>query len=567
MRTSILGAVAFVLGAAFAGNAGAQTVVGSDVTVDTTWSGTVILQQPIFVRSGAVLTIAAGTIVRGQPRTAAVLAGSTLGTPGALIVTQTGTILANGTAEDPIIMTTAAVDNDQNGVADDVDAPIGFLDEWQSGDLFLDSSPATTPLAPLNADGNANVSLWGGLVVLGNATTNLGNNAGLGQGVNTVEGLTVPGFPAAFATYGGGVGVGDDADSSGSLTYISVRHAGDEICNSNELNGVTLAGVGTGTELHHIEVYCNFDDGMEWFGGTVNGHHLQVVFAGDDAFDVDEGFRGTNQFMVGMLPFFNPIDPVPGAPVPVYGSAGGDKGCECDGDNSDTAPQNINLVAGQATPFPNSNFYNFTIAGSAQGTIFNAHTNDNDGWEMRNGFAGSIVNGVIMDTGVRQGLDLAGGGVPGFTVDNNATAGLVVASAITCDDVTAVPAASPELTTFNNGVRNIACVNGINNANFRINQRNTSFTPSGVAGKLDASLASIDLRPSVLNTTMADGVVPALPLVNATYRGAYDATSAQWTDGWTALSIAGMTPVPEPGMAQLLAAGAMGLLALSRRRR
>lgn len=564
MRTSILGACAFVLGTALAGSAGAQTVVNADVTTDTTWSGTVVLQRPIFVKNGATLTIEPGTIVRGQPRTAAVLAGSTIGTPGALIVTQSGTIIADGgDASTPIIMTTAAVDNNQDGIGDDVDAPLGFLDLWQPGDLFLDDEPTTAPLSPLNPNGLANVSLWGGLVVLGNATTNLGNNAGLGQGVNTVEGLTVPGFPVADAQYGGSVGVGDDADSSGVLRYLSVRHAGDEIGNSNELNGVTLAGVGSGTEISHVEVYCNFDDGIEWFGGTVNGDHLQVVFAGDDAFDVDEGYRGTNQFMVGMLPFFNTTGPAPS----LFGSAGGDKGCECDGDNSDTAPQNINLVAGQPTPFPNANFYNFTIAGSAQGTVFNGHTNDNDGWEMRNGFAGTIANGLIMDTGVRQGLDLAGGGVTGFTVTDNANNDLVVATAISCDDVAAVPAASPELTTFNNGVRNIGCVDGVNSADFRINQRNTSFTPTGVAGKLDASLASIDLRPSFLNTTTADGIVPALPLENATYRGAYDATSAQWTDGWTALSMGGMTPVPEPGMAQLIGAGAMGLLALSRRRR
>jgi hypothetical protein len=287
------------------------------------------------------------------------------------------------------------------------------------------------------------------------------------------------------------------------------------------------------------------------------------VFAGDDQFDADEGYRGTNQFLVGMLPYFNTTGPAPS----LFGSAGGDKGCECDGDNSDTVPQNINLVAGQPTPFQNSNFYNFTIAGSAQPTTYNGHTNDNDGWETRNGYAGTIGNGLIMDTGVRQGLDLAGGGVAGFSMTDNANAGRAIATAISCDDVAASPAGSPEITMFNNGVRNVGCVTGVNSADFRINQRSTSFTPTGVLGKLDASLASIDLRPSFLNTTTADGIVPPAPLENATYRGAYDATSAQWTDSWTALSMAGMTPVPEPGLAQLIGAGAMGLLALSRRRR
>jgi len=575
MRSTLFGAWAFALGTALAGTAGAQTVVSDDVTVDTTWSGTVILDEPIFVRDGAVLTIQPGTILRGQPRTAAVLAGSVVGTPGALIVTRTGTIIANGTAAEPIIMTTAATDNNADGVADDFEDingnPVvggdGFADKWRPGDLFLDGTPTTAPLAPLNAAGAANVALWGGLVVNGNATTNLADAFGLGLGVGSVEGLTVPGFPAEFAAYGGAVGVGDDADSSGSLSYISVRHAGDEIGNSNELNGVTLAGVGTGTEIHHVEVYANFDDGIEWFGGTVNGHHMVVVFAGDDIFDGDEGYRGTNQFMVGISPYFNAV-------AGLFGSSSGDKGCEFDGDNflPDNGIQNVNLVGGQQTPFPNYNFYNFTITGSAQPTTYNGHVNDNDGCEMRNGFAGTINNGLIFDTGVRQGLDLAGdagGGIPGFTVLANATNGLIVANAISCDNVAALPALpQPERTVFSNGVRNnIACVSGGTDPDFRINQRVTSFVPTGVAGKLNASLASIDLRPSLPNATMADGIVPPPPLVNATYRGAFDTVSPKWTNGWTVLSMAGMTPVPEPGMAQLIGAGAMGLLALSRRRR
>jgi hypothetical protein len=179
--------------------ADAQTVVSSDVVTDTTWSGVIVLSGPIFVKSGATLTINPGTIVRGQPRTAAVLAGSTVGTPGALVVTQTGTIIANGTPNNPIIMTTAATDNDSDGVADDVQGggPNGFKDPWEPGDLFLDAAPKTQPLAPLNAAGGANVALWGGLVILGNASINMGTFCGTGNGTCTIEGLTVPGFPVS----------------------------------------------------------------------------------------------------------------------------------------------------------------------------------------------------------------------------------------------------------------------------------------------------------------------------------------------------------------------------------
>ena len=118
-------------------------------------------------------------------------------------MTRDGTIVANGTANNPIIMTTAAVDNNgplgagpPDNVADDDDGN-GFRDAWTLGDVFLDDTPTTAPLAPLNAAGGQNVALWGGLVVLGNASTNLSDPCGTGQGTCTVEGLTVPGFPVA----------------------------------------------------------------------------------------------------------------------------------------------------------------------------------------------------------------------------------------------------------------------------------------------------------------------------------------------------------------------------------
>ncbi len=545
-------AAALALTNAFA--AGAQTVISADVTSNATWSGEVVLTQPIFVKNDATLTIEAGTIVRGQPRTAVVQPGVVAGSPGALIVTQNGTLIANGTASDPIIMTTAAVDNDDDGVPDDDDAN-DFFDAWQAGDTFYDDTPTTAPLAPLNADGGANVSLWGGVVVLGNAPTNLTDPCGTGFGTCTVEGLTVPGFLPADATYGGS----DVADSSGSLSYLSVRHAGDEIGAGNELNGITLAGVGSGTDFHHIEVYCNFDDGIEWFGGTVNGNHLQVVFAGDDQFDADQGYTGTNEFLVGILPFFNEGDGTN------FGASSGDKGCECDGDDwNETTPNGLNVALDandRPVPFSNADFSNFTIAGSAMDTTYNGHTNNNDGWEMRNGFAGAISDGLIYNTGSRQGIDVASGGATGFTVSENADNGLVSVAAVTCDDVDAVPAAEGEATAMANGGSNIGCEDGVNDANFGLIAEDTSFDPTGASGKLAASLGQMDLRPAAINSAHGNTV----GVTN--YRGAFDASVAKWIDGWTALSLGGLTPVPEPGMLPLLATGVFGLAAMARRRR
>jgi hypothetical protein len=547
MRSTVIATLVL----AFAATANAQTVVSGNITVDTTWSGTIVLDGAVFVKSGATLTIDAGTIVRGQPRTAAVVPGSTIGTPGALIVTQDGTINANGTPTSPIIFTTAAVDNNgpggagpPDGVPDDDDSN-GFLDPWVLGDVFYDDSPLTAPLAPLATDGTANVSLWGGLVVLGSAPTNLTDPVGTGYGTSTVEGLTVPGFPPADARYGGA----EVNDSSGSLSYLSVRHAGDEIGAANELNGITLGGVGAGTEFHHIEIYCNFDDGIEWFGGTVNGHNLQVVFAGDDQFDADQGFTGTNQFLIAILPYFNQGN------TTNFGASSGDKGCECDGDDWDeTTPAGLNVdatgtessidgVSPAPQPLQNSNFFNFTVAGSDQSSTYNGFTNNNDGWEMRNGFAGTIANGIIYNTGGRQGIDLAGGGTTGWTTTNNADAGLLVVATVTCDDVTGIPTApSPEATALANGGGNIGC-DGVNDGGFGLIAEDTSFTPTGIGGKLGAALGTIDLRPASADPSMLGGINPPAPAAvdgDATYRGAFEFGSQRWTDGWTVFSLAGM---------------------------
>ena len=82
-------------------------------------------------------------------------------------------------------------------------------------------------------------------------------------------------------------------DSSGSLQYLSIRHGGAEIGEGNEINGLTLGGVGSGTTINQIEVVGNVDDGIEFFGGTVNASNLLVWGQGDDALDIDQGYAGT----------------------------------------------------------------------------------------------------------------------------------------------------------------------------------------------------------------------------------------------------------------------------------
>jgi hypothetical protein len=541
--------------------------VNADITTDTTWSGQIVLEKPIFVKSGATLTILPGTIVRGQPRTSAPVQGQQAGSPGALIVTQTGRIIADASASNPIIMTTAAVDNNNDGIADDDDTN-GFEDAWVSGDTFLDDTPTTAPLAPLNKAGNSNVGLWGGLAILGNAPTNNAHKA-LGAddfGQTTIEGLTFPGFPEADAKYGGIL----PHDNSGILRYVSVRHAGDEIGEGNELNGVSLGGVGDGTTLENIEVYANFDDGVEWFGGTVNGKNLAVFFVGDDMFDLDEGYTGVNQFLFGIMPFFNENDGQP------YGSGSGDKACEFDGDNY--RPDNVALngnVAGRIdvdqttvdegaggpgtempTPWPLSNpqMYNMTLIGSTpdapQEFTPTSPALPNLGCQVRHGFAGEVLNSIVVNTGAQRGLALdtgTGEAAPGHDAIDNVNAGLISLVSSTLDDGAALAAA--ELTAVSNGDAMAPGLGGtanvVNGAFSGLVKEDATFNPTGnAAGKLVSSLKSSPVNPRPVGVIgVIGGVVPRGSGLDpaATYRGAFAGTAPiLWTTGWTTLNVAGL---------------------------
>ena len=125
------------------------------------------------------------------------------------------------------------------------------------------------------------------MIILGRASINTAT------GENNIEGLDASTEPRGI--YGGGRSPNDD-DDSGVFRYVSIRHGGTDIGANNEINGLTMGGVGRGTTIEHVEVFYNQDDGFEWFGGTVNTRYLVAAFAGDDSFDYDEGFRGEHQF-------------------------------------------------------------------------------------------------------------------------------------------------------------------------------------------------------------------------------------------------------------------------------
>ncbi len=123
---------------------------------------------------------------------------------------------------------------------------------------------------------------WGGIVLNGLAPTNWVGGTGVGEG-NT-------------GAYGGTKA----DDNSGILRYVRIEYGGTKITPDNEINGLTLNGVGTGTVIEHVQTHFIADDGFEWFGGTVNGKYLVSSGNDDDSFDMDYGFSGKLQFLFSL---------------------------------------------------------------------------------------------------------------------------------------------------------------------------------------------------------------------------------------------------------------------------
>lgn len=280
-------------------------------TGTTTWTNdnVYVLDGFVFVNSGQTLTIEAGTVIKGKP-------GAGINA-SALIIAKGATINACGTASQPIIFT---AETDQlNG-----------------------NIPLTT------------TGLWGGLMILGDAILNTTPSTQNIEGIPTSE---------IRGSYGGS----NDADNSGTLCYVSIRHGGTDIGAGNEINGLTLGGVGSGTTIHHIEVVANADDGVEFFGGAPNLKHILVSNVLDDSFDYDQGFRGKGQFWVAIQ------------------NSNSDLGGEHDGG---TSPED-------GTPYATPVIYNATYIGN--GTSRALTFRDNAGGEYHNSLFHNFGLGIDIE--------------------------------------------------------------------------------------------------------------------------------------------------------------------------
>lgn len=220
-----------------------QTQISGIINRDFTMTNDVawVLNGRVIVGAGATLTIEPGTLVKGTNGQGALAS--------VLLVARGGDIQANGTAADPIVFTS-------------------ILDNINVGEF-------TSTL-----DIENDLGLWGGVLILGNAPI-----------VAEANEVQVEGIPSSVTEglYGGS----DPADNSGSFTYCSIRYTGQQLGPGNELQGLTLGGVGSGTVINHVESINSADDGIEIFGGTVNISNFIVLNPDDDGFDADQGWSGT----------------------------------------------------------------------------------------------------------------------------------------------------------------------------------------------------------------------------------------------------------------------------------
>lgn len=227
----------------------------------------------------------------------------------------------------------------------------------QQGARIVANGTSSNPIVFTSNAATPSSGDWGGLVICGNASINSTAQGSTETSTTEVGGLS----------YGGNT----DGDDSGSLEYVRIEYAGGAIDGNSELNGLSLYAVGSGTNIDYVQVYQGSDDGIEFFGGTVNVSHLSIVGSEDDSVDWTEGYTG------------NLTD------VYVEHLASHDKAFECDGYNTD--------FSNAGGYFSAPNVTNVTIVGA------------NDGGEavrLRAGTQGIFTNVAIND--FAEGFDLDG---------------------------------------------------------------------------------------------------------------------------------------------------------------
>ena len=321
---------------------GPKEVIEGTISVNRTLSpGKVYeLKGVVYVINGAKLTIEPGTVLTaGEAVNYKVSPGTTTinSIAGVLVITRGSSIHAVGTPENPIVF--------------------------------------TSPKGP----GERIAGDFGGVMILGQSTTNKPSTQ-LADGLPQYDGS---GNPLGIdISYGGSIA----ADDSGELQYVRIEYAGYKLAEENAVNGLTLAGVGSGTSVDHVQVSYSADDAFEFFGGTVNSSYLLALGSADDDFDSTYGYTGHIQYAIGLKD-----------PVSAHSAVNGvfdSNGIESDND----------LMGTNTSPRTTPVYANFTLLGystAAQGISLRAGNR----WRRNSNL--SVTNSII--AGYNVGVEFQGG--------------------------------------------------------------------------------------------------------------------------------------------------------------
>lgn len=430
---------------------GARPVVEvqGDITANTTWEAknVYLLRGFVYVRDGVTLTIQPGTIIKGGLKEQDPT-GQAKG--GTLVVEAGGKLIAEGTPEQPIV--------------------------------FTSSKPA----------GQRNYGDWGGVVLIGKAPHNQLASRDFEGGIRgKFQKFDVPN------------------DNSGSLKYVRIEFGGIALTPGSEINGLTLYGVGSGTQISHVQVSYGGDDAFEWFGGTVNAKYLVSYRNWDDDFDTDFGFTGKVQYGVVLRD-------------PAFADVSGSNGFESDNQAGDGTTGGV-----APTPVTAPVFANISVFGTG-GTPSTATQSGSGPYQsamhLRRATAISIFNSVFV--GYPEGLRLDHATTLPNTVGNPSAMqlrNLVVANVLT--DVRGGNGLTDDqakaffnTAAFNNSIVTAANLGtlGLNPNTFKLDGT-AAFTP--VAGS-----------PLLSGATWTDKGSDAF-FTKETFRGAFGTTN--WAEKWT----------------------------------
>ena len=304
------------------------------------------LRGIVYITNGATLTIEAGAKVQGKSG----------GDVAALVICRGSKIIASGTAEKPIIFTSSSATKTSG--------------DW--GGITICGT------APINTSATANGTSISGLYQTEGGisnSTNLDGYAGSGD----------PAFPTSNA-----------ADNSGILQYIRIEYAGYAIQPDNELNSLTLAAVGSGTTIDHIQVTYAKDDAYQWFGGTVNCKYLISYKTQDDDFDFGFGYNGKIQYGIVLRDY-----------------------AIADISRSNGIESYNNSTGGTATPVTSPVLSNFTIIGPKQNSSSTYNSLYYSGLHLRRNSALSIFNSIVLGWPRGIFIDASSGTPTDLNITNN----------------------------------------------------------------------------------------------------------------------------------------------------